>query len=173
MQAAQPLVDERQQAALDELGESVGGSPERRFETVTHIRPMLSLDKCYDDDTLKKWQSKIKGGFMVTPKMDGLACSIRHKADGSLEVCATRGNGKTGDDITANASQIKDIPTKLKKTKVVTKLGEFKLEMERCLLQKEELEEEISLVIQEKEIKLKRLKKKKEFQSFRKTSMQR
>jgi DNA ligase (NAD+) len=104
--------------ALDELGESVGGTPERRFETVSHVRPMLSLDKCYDDDTLTKWQSKIKGGFMVTPKMDGLACSIRYKADGSIEVCATRGNGKQGDDITANASQIKDIPTKLKKTKV-------------------------------------------------------
>lgn len=97
---------------LDELGETVGGAPgtDRRFAPVEHRRPMLSLDKCYDDATLQKWRDKIEGAVVVTPKIDGVACSIRYGKDGNLEVAATRGDGKVGDDITANAKRIKDIP---------------------------------------------------------------
>lgn len=100
---------------LLELGESVPDSPaERRFAEVRHERPMLSLDKCYDDETLKKWADKIKGGVHVTPKIDGLACSLRYDDAGALVLCATRGDGKVGDDITQNAARIDDIPAKLK-----------------------------------------------------------
>lgn len=86
---------------------------ERRFGQVRHEQPMLSLDKCYDDETLEKWAEKIQGGFFVTPKIDGLACSLRYDGAGQLKLCATRGDGKVGDDITQNARQIGDIPAQV------------------------------------------------------------
>jgi len=100
--------------ALDELGEAVGGKPEdgRQFATVTHEQQMLSLDKAYDDDKLDKWRGTFKGGVWVTPKIDGVACTIRYER-GKISVAATRGNGKTGDDITANAKYVGCIPHKL------------------------------------------------------------
>ncbi len=77
---------------------------------VKHTHPMLSLDKCYDDDTLLKWAATVKkGGFFVTPKIDGLACSLRYSKAGVLERAATRGDGSSGEDITANAKGVKDI----------------------------------------------------------------
>lgn len=102
-------------AVLSELGERASGPAERRFGSVTHERPMLSLDKCYDDDTLAKWAEKIEGGYFITPKIDGLACSIRYDASGALQVCATRGDGKVGDDITQNAALLHNIPQQLAK----------------------------------------------------------
>ncbi len=99
--------------ALVELGETELTGGERRFGAVVHERPMLSLDKCYDDDTLLKWQSRIKGGVIVTPKIDGVACAIRYDAKGKLVLASTRGTGKVGDDVTKNASRIEDIPTEL------------------------------------------------------------
>ncbi|HEY4222573.1 MAG TPA: NAD-dependent DNA ligase LigA [Myxococcota bacterium] len=95
---------------LDSLGESkstLGGD-------VKHERPMLSLDKCYDDDTFLKWANGIKGGFLMSPKIDGLACSLRYDKSGKLSLAATRGDGKVGDDITQNARGVKDIPQALK-----------------------------------------------------------
>lgn len=100
-------------AALRELGESALPASERRFGSVSHERPMLSLDKCYDDETLGKWAEKINGGYFVTPKIDGLACAIRYDDRGMLQVCATRGDGKVGDDITQNAALLHNIPNQL------------------------------------------------------------
>ncbi|MCP4501434.1 MAG: DNA ligase (NAD(+)) LigA [Deltaproteobacteria bacterium] len=102
-------------AALDELGENVGGKAEegRQFATVEHEQKMLSLDKAYDDDKLKKWRETFKGGVWVTPKIDGVACTIRYDERGRIHVAATRGNGKTGDDITQNARHLAGIPHQL------------------------------------------------------------
>ncbi len=97
-----------QSKVLEELGES------RAFGDVKHERPMLSLDKCYDDDTLLKWAAGIKGGFIMSPKIDGLACSIRYDDKGRLKLAATRGDGKIGDNITANVRGVKDIPHTIK-----------------------------------------------------------
>jgi DNA ligase (NAD+) len=101
---------------LDELGERRDdGSREPRigFGDVVHARPMLSLDKCYDDDTLLKWGAQMKGPVIVTPKIDGLACSLRYDKHGHLKQAGTRGDGRTGDDITKNARGIKDIPARI------------------------------------------------------------
>ncbi|MBI1946280.1 MAG: NAD-dependent DNA ligase LigA [Deltaproteobacteria bacterium] len=96
---------------LEQLGEQkAAASP---FGDVVHERPMLSLDKCYDDDALLKWATAIKGGFFMTPKIDGVACSVRYDAKGALAQAATRGDGKVGDDITANVRGIADVPKKL------------------------------------------------------------
>ncbi|HEY1099398.1 MAG TPA: hypothetical protein VGF99_10730, partial [Myxococcota bacterium] len=80
------------------------------FDDVVHSRPMLSLEKCYDDDTLLKWASTFKGAAMVTPKIDGLACALRYDSNGRLVSAGTRGDGRTGDDITINVRGIKDVP---------------------------------------------------------------
>ena len=85
------------------------GAPERRFSQVVHDRPMLSLDKCYDDETLAKWKKSVKGGVVVTPKIDGVACSLRYE-DGRFARAATRGDGKVGDDVTKNVARIVDVP---------------------------------------------------------------
>jgi DNA ligase (NAD+) len=110
---------------LQAMGESRFG------KDVKHERPMLSLDKCYDDDTLLKWAGPIKGGYLMTPKIDGLACSIRYDDNGKLKVAATRGDGKTGDDITANIRGVKDIPQQLKGAKGVEVRGEVYMQLSR------------------------------------------
>jgi DNA ligase (NAD+) len=92
-------------------------SPEPRvgFGDVRHVRPMLSLDKCYDDQTLLRWAAQVKGPIVVTPKIDGLACSLRYDKHGHLRQAGTRGDGRVGDDITKNARGIADIPSHIQK----------------------------------------------------------
>lgn len=85
----------------------------QKREVVVHNRPMLSLDKCYDDDTFAKWREKILGNLIAMPKIDGVACSLHYNAKGELYLAATRGDGKQGEDITANVKQIADIPLKI------------------------------------------------------------
>lgn len=96
---------------LDELGGETS-TPEdgRQFASVQHERKMLSLDKAYDDERVNKWRSTFSGGVVITPKIDGVACSIRYDERGKMTVAATRGSGVKGDDITANAKQVTNIP---------------------------------------------------------------
>jgi DNA ligase (NAD+) len=75
-----------------------------------HAEPMLSLDKCYDAETLAEWAGTFEGKIVAMPKYDGVACSLHYDAKGRLHVAATRGDGLVGDDITANALRVKDIP---------------------------------------------------------------
>jgi DNA ligase (NAD+) len=84
--------------------------PRIGFAEVSHQQPMLSLEKCYDDQTLLKWATTFDGSTMVTPKIDGVACSLRYNDQGRLVLAATRGDGKKGDDITQNVRGIIDIP---------------------------------------------------------------
>lgn len=95
--------------------QELGSAPvvDRRFQQVTHTRPMLSLEKCYDDETLAKWREKIRGAVVVTPKIDGMACALRYDASGALVLAATRGDGRVGDDITENARHVVGIPHRL------------------------------------------------------------
>lgn len=95
-------------AILRSMGPSAAG---RLGDSVTHATPMLSLDKCYSEEDLEAWAAKFEGPVMVTPKMDGIACSLRYDSRGLLTLAATRGSGTEGDDITVNARTIKDIPT--------------------------------------------------------------
>lgn len=94
--------------------EAVLLAPEARFGAgVIHKRPMLSLDKCYNETDLQAWASKFTGEILVMPKMDGVACSLRYDRKGQLVLAATRGSGIEGEDITANALAIKAIPNHL------------------------------------------------------------
>lgn len=97
---------------LQELGPS--DAPGDRYGTpVRHKRPMLSLDKCYGDDELREWTGTFTGDVVVSPKFDGLACSLWYNEQGELFLGATRGDGIEGDDITANTRTIADIPLKV------------------------------------------------------------
>jgi DNA ligase (NAD+) len=78
-----------------------------------HAEPMLSLDKCYELETLAEWAGTIEGKIVAMPKFDGIACTLHYDASGRLRVAATRGNGLVGDDITANALGIGDIPARI------------------------------------------------------------
>lgn len=82
-------------------------------EKAVHSSPMLSLDKAYDEDSVQKWFEKFEGGAWVSPKIDGLACSLRYDADGRLSMATTRGDGVRGDIITENIKRVADLPTKI------------------------------------------------------------
>lgn len=81
-------------------------------EKVQHDHPMLSLDKCYEEDTLRAWFGKFEGDAVVSPKVDGVAASLKYR-NGRLVLAATRGDGKVGEMITANAARIVDLPTEI------------------------------------------------------------
>lgn len=82
------------------------------YNIITHEEPMLSLEKCYDDAEFFKWAEKINSDLIVMPKIDGVACNLIYE-NNHLKLAATRGDGKTGEDITANINLIKDIPSTL------------------------------------------------------------
>lgn len=85
----------------------------KEFRKVRHETPMLSLDKCYQDEDLEDWASKFEGDVVATPKIDGLATELRYNEKGELALAVTRGSGVEGEDITPNALMISDIPQKI------------------------------------------------------------
>ncbi len=107
---------------LDELGPTA----EQLGSAVHHEAEMLSLDKAYDEDTLQKWAAKFEGELVMTPKIDGVACSIRYSG-GALAVAATRGSGTVGEDITANVLRIENVPRRIPEEGPVEVRGEVYL----------------------------------------------
>ena len=100
----------------DSPTQRVSGRPLEGFETVTHSVPMLSMDNTYNAEELKAFDERIKKqlghddyDYVVELKIDGLAISLRYE-NGKLLTGATRGNGETGDNVTANIRTIKSIP---------------------------------------------------------------
>lgn len=96
-------------AVLNEIGSDLSEGAEK----VRHAVPMLSLDKAYDEKTMKNWASKFKGGIVASPKIDGSAISLRYDGNGRLSVGATRGNGVEGELVTKNVMEVSDIPKKI------------------------------------------------------------
>ncbi len=109
---------------LNEMGPSIASTA---GEPVPHQQAMLSLDKAYDEKTLLHWATKFNGELVMTPKVDGVACSIRYDAAGRLRVAATRGNGSVGEDITANVARISDVPNRINTDVEVEVRGEVYL----------------------------------------------
>ena len=105
----------------DSPTQRVGAKPLDGFAQVTHEIPMLSLDNAFSDEDLDGFLKRIEDridqncqqlAFCCEPKLDGLAVSILYE-DGKLSRAATRGDGTTGEDITANIRTIRNIPLKL------------------------------------------------------------
>lgn len=96
----------------------VGGAPSEAFAAVTHRVPMMSLDKTTSYEELLAWGKRmerfISGDVAYTcePKIDGLAMSLLYEG-GRLVRAATRGDGTTGEDVTANVRTIGQIPPRL------------------------------------------------------------
>ncbi len=99
----------------------VGGAPSAGFESVTHARPMQSIDNTYDIAGLRAWSARcekaIGGAFTIAadPKVDGVAVSLRYER-GRLAAAATRGDGAVGDLVTANVRAIRAVPLALRAT---------------------------------------------------------
>ena len=99
----------------------VSGAPAKGFSTVKHEIKMLSLENSYSLPEIKDWEQKIKRmlkndmdlDYMAEPKIDGVSCSLIYEK-GVLVLAATRGDGQTGEDVTANIKTIKAIPLSLR-----------------------------------------------------------
>ncbi len=104
----------------DSPTQRVGAAPSTQFDEVRHDTPMLSLDKCTDADELAAWEERCRRlldpddelSYFCEPKIDGVAVSLLY-ADQVLVRAATRGDGETGEDITANVRTIPEIPFRL------------------------------------------------------------
>ena len=106
-------------ATPDSPTRRVGGMPIAGFRSVAHAQPMLSIDNTYSHDEVREFDARVKKAlpgrkfhYMVDPKVDGLAMSLRYEK-GLLVLAATRGDGVTGDDVTENVRTIKSVPLRL------------------------------------------------------------
>ena len=113
------------QAPSSEVLSRIGGNRADPVlgDKVEHARPMLSLDKCYTAAEYAQWLDLLRGlatgddisswRMILTPKIDGVAASLRYDDEGRLALAATRGNGRVGEDFTVNARLIPDVPWKV------------------------------------------------------------
>ncbi len=96
-----------------------GSGATAAFAPVEHLVPMLSLDNAFSLDDLLAWGKRIERSvtdpiaFVCEPKMDGLAISLLYEG-GRFVRAATRGDGRVGEDVTANVATIASIPAKLR-----------------------------------------------------------
>jgi DNA ligase (NAD+) len=134
-QAAPAISDQEYDALLRELVEieeahpelrtpesptqRVGGKPLDEFAHVTHRTPMLSLDNTYSEAEVGEWFQRLlkhlpgeEIELIIEPKVDGVAISLLYE-HGRLQYAATRGDGRTGDDVTQNVLTIRGIPREL------------------------------------------------------------
>src|SRR5258707_5624939 len=92
------------------------------FTSAEHLERMLSLDNVFTPDELAAWAARINGEigedahYLCELKIDGVALALVYR-DGRLVRAATRGDGRTGEDVTLNARTIEDVPEKLTGTK--------------------------------------------------------
>jgi len=107
----------------DSPTQRVGGAPSAAFAPVVHRVPMMSLDNAFDRSELEAWGARLRRrlselgvddrvGLVCELKIDGVAVSLRYEG-GRLVQAATRGDGRVGEDITANARTIADVPEQL------------------------------------------------------------
>jgi DNA ligase (NAD+) len=104
----------------DSPTQRVGAPPGEQFAKVQHVVPMLSLANASDEAEVRAWYDRVvrllgndaQVAFVVEPKIDGLAVTLIYR-DGILVRGATRGDGETGEDVTANLRTIPGIPLRL------------------------------------------------------------
>ncbi|SDH64807.1 DNA ligase (NAD+) [Aneurinibacillus thermoaerophilus] len=115
----------------DSPTQRVGGVPLESFEKVEHSIPMLSLSNAFDEQDLRDFDRRVRQGlgvegpigYICELKIDGLAVSLRYE-NGRFVRGATRGDGRTGEDITQNLRTIRSLPLVLKKPLTIEVRGE-------------------------------------------------
>ena len=113
----------------DSPTQRVGAVVSEGFQKVTHTSPMLSLSNAFNEEDLRDFDRRIQSIIDETPtyvcelKIDGLAVSLLYE-EGRLVRGATRGDGTTGEDITANIKTIRSIPLRLRDTVTLEARGE-------------------------------------------------
>lgn len=114
----------------DSPTQRVGGDLAEGFKKVTHDTPMLSLGNSFNEQEVRDFDRRVRSltdrdiDYAVELKIDGLAVSLKYES-GRLMQAATRGDGKIGEDITANVRAIKPIPLTLRQDETVEVRGEI------------------------------------------------
>ncbi|MFI7607606.1 NAD-dependent DNA ligase LigA [Micromonospora sp. NPDC049366] len=114
----------------DSPTQRVGGTFSTDFTPVTHAERMLSLDNAFADEELAAWAERVErdaGGpvpYLCELKVDGLAINLTYEG-GRLVRAATRGDGRTGEDVTANVRSIRDVPARLTPSAEFPEVPEF------------------------------------------------
>src|SRR6266478_4570795 len=100
----------------------VGATPREGFQTVQHARPMLSLDNAFSYETLADFDRRVRQGsgrekieYIAEHKFDGLSISLQY-VNGGLARGVTRGDGRTGEDVTPNVKTIRSIPLRVEQS---------------------------------------------------------
>jgi DNA ligase (NAD+) len=116
--------DHPELATPDSPTNTVGGPPSGLFAEVRHRVPMMSLDNAFDEAELRAWAERMRRqdpaldleslSFSCEPKVDGVAMSLTYER-GRFAQAATRGDGVTGEDVTANVATVNDVPKELAK----------------------------------------------------------
>ena len=106
----------------DSPSDQVGAAPAEGFGKITHSVRMMSLANAFEDDDIRDFDARIRAylnldpkaplAFTAEPKIDGLSLSLRYE-NGELVQAATRGDGEVGENVTANARTIADIPERI------------------------------------------------------------
>ncbi|PQA89078.1 NAD-dependent DNA ligase LigA [Hyphococcus luteus] len=136
----------------DSPSDKVGAPPSTKFEKSKHAIPMLSLDNAFNDEDVVEFEKRVrrflglgedaKLAFTAEPKIDGLSLNLRYE-EGVLMVAATRGDGVTGENVTANVLTIADIPKTLKNAPTVLEVrGEVYMSLEEFEALNKRLERE-------------------------------
>ncbi|MEL6133715.1 MAG: NAD-dependent DNA ligase LigA, partial [Bacteroidota bacterium] len=112
----------------DSPTQRVGGEITKNFDSFQHIRPMLSLNNSYSLDDIRDFDEQVKKltgdqayTYLLEHKFDGVSLSL-HYENGTLVRGVTRGDGVSGDDITANVKTIHSIPLQLRGDRIPNQL---------------------------------------------------
>ena len=136
----------------DSPTQRVGSDLNGDFETVAHVRPMISLSNTYNETEVRDFYRRVENGLQGQPfqiccelKYDGLSIAL-HYEDGRLVRALTRGDGTKGDDVTVNVRTIRSIPLRVSNEKSFEIRGEVLLpwsSFERLNAEREERGEEL------------------------------
>jgi DNA ligase (NAD+) len=106
----------------DSPTQRIGAKPSAAFGEVSHRVPMTSMDNAFDETEVRDWDRRVCQGldvevvtYTAEPKFDGTSVSLRYES-GKLVGAGTRGDGTTGEDVTANVRTIKTVPLRLRDT---------------------------------------------------------